>query len=1085
MVEFLNSLVTFPLQIFPQGALASSVITTIWVGIFVVAFFNLRFGWILSGLVVPGYLVPLLLIKPWAVLAIFIEGVTAYYLVWLFSEYFSRYGLWSALFGRDRFFALILASIATRVAFDGWVLPWFGMQMQDFGIVFDYRNELHSLGLIIVALVANQFWKTGLLKGLPPFIVTIGVTWLIVKYILLPYTNFGLGGLSYMYEDIAVSILASPKAYIILVTTAFVASRMNLHYGWDFNGILIPALLALQWYEPSKIVISFVESFIILGLAVMTLKLPIFANSTIEGARKLLLFFNISFVYKIALSHILVSYFSGVKVTDFFAFGYLLSTLLAIKMHDNNIAIRLTRATVQTSFVSIVIASAIGFCLTFLPSFQPWASNNKIESASQVKVVETTLLERILAIKTELYRSRFSEGALPLPQEIDLFNQASKLLLEYVKTREAKTLHKAIVELSRVDYQVEILEKQYLLLSQIANNKYWGVYIINLEAENDLLLEIPSPQKDRGLVGASAVLLSNLKARALSIAGGNLSPFQNQTFFDGFHKVAGRRDVLQIHSYSKEISRALTSTKVSADSTNLRNAAGINANASTFDSAKKSGEIWVKKRLPPSLDLAALERLVGKFEINWGEIDYTNLQRDVSREGYAELILNRKGMRKLLISPLTSIQQTELKVDDQRIDGYLQEWLLGSKGQIAESGTNAYIVPLPEELLYFDEEILTPLVSIIDSGFINQKWTVEALEELQTVNIAAQVFGYELVRYVQSDSDKHYLILSESNQTSRRYWGTYVFRLGDTSPFIIQSPRPLFEVNSFEVAVSLFERMQSSALLIGGTHPLTNQDYSSDLVRSGNKGSLFTLVNQVLMRERYDSPLLSIQCRALGQQIDQPLPNADMLVSFDDGAVEPSAFNILQQTLLNTLKTDNWLLEFVDGSIDTSGYQVGGTPQARYVKASENKGFALLWVSPLVRSSFKQQREDDSLSMQFLALGINSVESDLYQSVIGVDVAITEKVATSIVDLVAKYQDTLDVVLLKKLLSEDQYLSRVIDKHSKQAFLLLHDKKGQLSLVANLNPLDIKTQKTIAIDNLNRDSINEFIEARTARLVIK
>ena len=63
------------LPIFPEGSLASSVITTVWVGIFVITFFNLRFGWGMSGLVVPGYLVPLLLLKPWAVLAITVEGI--------------------------------------------------------------------------------------------------------------------------------------------------------------------------------------------------------------------------------------------------------------------------------------------------------------------------------------------------------------------------------------------------------------------------------------------------------------------------------------------------------------------------------------------------------------------------------------------------------------------------------------------------------------------------------------------------------------------------------------------------------------------------------------------------------------------------------------------------------------------------------------------------------------------------------------------------------------------------------------------------------------------------------------------------
>src|SRR3546814_12285958 len=42
----------FPLPLVPEGGLASSVITTVWVGVFVLCFFNLRFGWVLSGLAI-------------------------------------------------------------------------------------------------------------------------------------------------------------------------------------------------------------------------------------------------------------------------------------------------------------------------------------------------------------------------------------------------------------------------------------------------------------------------------------------------------------------------------------------------------------------------------------------------------------------------------------------------------------------------------------------------------------------------------------------------------------------------------------------------------------------------------------------------------------------------------------------------------------------------------------------------------------------------------------------------------------------------------------------------------------------------
>ena len=234
----------FPLQLFPQGSLASSVITTVWVGVAVVAFFNLRFGWVLSGLVVPGYLVPLLIIKPWAAGVVLFEGVITYLLVWWMFEAGPRLGYWNSLFGRDRFFALVLVSVMVRIVFDAWLLPGLGEWVtSEFGLVFDYRSNLHSFGLVIIALIANQFWKTGLMRGLMPMLVTVGVTYLIVRYGLMTVTNYTVSNLGYMYEDIAASILASPKAYLILLTVAFVASRMNLLYGWDFSGILILSLI--------------------------------------------------------------------------------------------------------------------------------------------------------------------------------------------------------------------------------------------------------------------------------------------------------------------------------------------------------------------------------------------------------------------------------------------------------------------------------------------------------------------------------------------------------------------------------------------------------------------------------------------------------------------------------------------------------------------------------------------------------------------------------------------------------------------------------------------------------------------------
>jgi len=117
----------FPLEIFPYGSLSASVITTVWIGVCVVAIFNLRFGWVLSGLVVPGYLVPLLIIRPVTAGVIILESIITYALVYWFSERMSaKTGWWCSMFGRDRFFLLVVASIGVRILFDSAILPWLG-----------------------------------------------------------------------------------------------------------------------------------------------------------------------------------------------------------------------------------------------------------------------------------------------------------------------------------------------------------------------------------------------------------------------------------------------------------------------------------------------------------------------------------------------------------------------------------------------------------------------------------------------------------------------------------------------------------------------------------------------------------------------------------------------------------------------------------------------------------------------------------------------------------------------------------------------------------------------------------------------
>lgn len=236
-------------------------------------------------------------------------------------------------------------------------------------------------------------------------------------------TNFNIGRVEYLYEDMASSFLASPKAYVIVITTAFLASRMNLLYGWDFNGILIPSLLTLLWYEPLRILASFVESAVILNAGIWALRTPWLKKTTVEGARKVLLFFNISFLYKLLLGYVAYWFWPEAKVTDIYGFGYLLPTLMAVKAHDKNITIRLTRATIQVSLVAAFVANVIGFGLTLLPLW--WSHRGTVVATPIENTLPSTLPSLIEAIRKEqvnVKQQRVPNSlVVPVPREIELF----------------------------------------------------------------------------------------------------------------------------------------------------------------------------------------------------------------------------------------------------------------------------------------------------------------------------------------------------------------------------------------------------------------------------------------------------------------------------------------------------------------------------------------------------------------------------------------------------------------------------------------------------------------------------------------
>jgi hypothetical protein len=512
-----------------------------------------------------------------------------------------------------------------------------------------------------------------------------------------------------------------------------------------------------------------------------------------------------------------------------------------------------------------------------------------------------------------------------------------------------------------------------------------------------------------------------------------------RTPFHAFHRAMARRNVLQVRGQTAETVRIL---------------GGLRQAATQIDIPQIESGLWVKSGLPPGLDLARLKGLIGSYGITWRDAPFSNRQRDATWSGFAELFLNRADARTLLVRSVLNLGELAPQMHLQRIDGYLQDWLLGRKGEIAEPASELYRPPSQEELLFLEGEVVAPLLEQAATGYRDGAFSDAALEELRAVAAAAAVFDYGIVWYRHRPTARDYLVLAEDDAAPRRrYWGTYVLRLGRARAYMVQVPRPLLERNSFEYAVALFERLDASLLLIAGAHPGANRDGSADLVQSENIASLFNVVNQAAMRAAGDAAAMVLQSRALSLREGAELPATDLLLATADGATSRPALGPLGEELVKTLEQDRLSVRFADGSPDIVGYEAGGLPQARYLSQTSNKEFVILWASPLIRAAYRLQTENALQAAQFKALGIPTREVDLADELLAdgrrEGFGPVEPELRSQVDLYREHQDIVILEGIRRSWPAFR-LERLIDRNSKQSFLAIHASAARWPLVANL-----------------------------------
>ncbi len=342
------------MPIFPESGFDQSAITPVFLGVLVSWFFTETFGWVFVGLVVPGYLATLFVLDPRSAAIDVAEAVLTYAVARVLCEHLSRTGLTSRMFGRERFLLILVVSVLVRLAVEGGVMRW----------ALPHAKWAYSIGLVVVPLAANACWKTGLVRGAVESAVPTFAVYALLRWLLLPHTNLSLAGFHLSIENVASSFLRSPRAYVLLLTGALLAAVANVRYGWDYGGILLPALIALVVGTPTKLAATFLEAAVLVGIVALLVRFTRVGRWNIEGPRRPVLFLSVDYLLRFALAALAGRHLPGTEIVELTGLGYLLPSLLAVKVSQKAVAALVFLPTMTVSVVAFAASSALAAVVT-------------------------------------------------------------------------------------------------------------------------------------------------------------------------------------------------------------------------------------------------------------------------------------------------------------------------------------------------------------------------------------------------------------------------------------------------------------------------------------------------------------------------------------------------------------------------------------------------------------------------------------------------------------------------------------------------------------------------------------------------
>jgi hypothetical protein len=893
------------LTLFPPYGIDQTLHVAILIGLLWSLAFTELFGWTFSGLVVSGYLASLFVLEPASGGAVVIESVLTFVIARSLSDLASRSGAWSKFFGRERFLLVIFVSIAVRQASELWLLPELARIVDaEFDTTYRLSRTLSSIGLVLVPLTANAMWKVGLRRGVIQVSVPTALTFAILAFVLLPHTNLSFSRLELTYENVALDFLSSGKAYILLVCGAFLASRYNLKYGWDYAGILIPALLGIALVSPLRLVTTLVEALVLVVCVRALVLLPGLRTLNLEGPRKVAFVFSVSFLLKWMLGWFIGPTFHGLKVVELFGFGYLLSSLIAVKIVQKDGISRIAVPAFAVGALTWVVGSMVGFGF------------DKIAPASpSEKWVPTTVVARSPAPTTTLTRSAMGVLALGhVRARLPGAGVAAPTRIEREQYRELwRAIARWLVEDSQavpadVEQRARVLGLAIAALpAPVAGRPAWSLVRLDerLDAESSWDTAVLVP-------GASGPVISVPRAATEAPAAETAAVLCERTgcravIVSGLDEPSGGAP----HAIARRALGAVPMFEVRGDATMTPGKAMLHVVEDV-----------------PNLDVSAL----------WNGVELTWERAPMPAGSAAVLRAHPADYWKAIAASSPAVGPVRAVA--------LETWIAQWSGDPPFEPVTGAQPPSPSELRFVEVALATPALAAVD---------------LRAVRMLASLVDYDVAVLADGlGAGQACWVLAEMKRPRVRGWGVLAGRTAKSTPITIEIPRPRREAGTLRLGVEVFRRVNAATLVIADPDVSVERS-DADPAAPWNVATAVHSFHQAAFHARsaaHGAAILQIRGFGTTQPLRDPVLVTMWRPILGDNQVPAPLSSLIQKQLTGLLGT----VRFFDGSRELLDLAGTGNPQLEYCERYESTPCALVWVSEAVRAQFREGDRDRELS---------------------------------------------------------------------------------------------------------------------------